>query len=111
VLGDSAFPRIPGKLERVRKKGEHHFPSFSSISFQESLEKFCGKFRLSSEWGIGELKKTWKVLSHVMRLPSDDKDMRVIMWECAMRLHNLRVRVMQRGEIRNVFILDEEEEE
>ncbi len=39
VLGDSAFPRIPGRVERVRKKGEHLPSSFAAASFQESLEK------------------------------------------------------------------------
>jgi hypothetical protein len=37
VLGDGAFPRIPGRLEKVRKKGEHLPSSFAAASFQESL--------------------------------------------------------------------------
>ena len=107
VLGDSAFPRIPGCLERVRKKGEHPPPTQSALNFQISLERFCVSFRLSSEWGIGALKGAWKVLSHVRRLPSDDREMRITMWECVMRLHNLRVRMMRKGEATNVFIPDE----
>ncbi len=62
---------------------------------------------MSSEWGIGELKGGCRVLFHSRRLPLDGKEMRVCMWESGMRLHNLRVRVMRKGAIRNVFFPDD----
>lgn len=73
VLGDSAFPKIPEKLERVRKAGEY-LPHGGRGTFQLLLEQFCSKVRISAEWGIKDLKKSWRILS--LPLPSDNSSKR-----------------------------------
>jgi hypothetical protein len=49
VLGDSAFPRIPGKMERVRKKGEYLPQNSAKATWQLELERFSSTVKLSSE--------------------------------------------------------------
>jgi hypothetical protein len=44
-------------------------------------------------------------------LLSDDDFLKVMIWETCPKLNNLRVRKMKVGQIRNVFILEEEMEE
>jgi hypothetical protein len=55
ILGDSAFPRIPGRVERCRKRGEHLPDDPIRMSFQLNLESFCTRYRMSSEWGIKDV--------------------------------------------------------
>jgi hypothetical protein len=49
VLGDSAFPRIPGKMERVKKKNKYLSQNFAKTTWQLELERFSSIVKLSSE--------------------------------------------------------------
>jgi hypothetical protein len=49
ILGDSAFARIPRKVERCKKKGEYLSQDNEKAEFQLLLEEFCGKIRIRAE--------------------------------------------------------------
>jgi hypothetical protein len=49
VLGDSAFPLIPRKMERVRKKSEYLLQNFARAIWQLELERFSSTIKLSFE--------------------------------------------------------------
>ena len=101
ILGDTAFPRIPGKLERCRKQGENLPHDENRASFQLALEAWCRKSRLSSEWGIKDIRNVWQVLKK--ELVSDDTFMRVGVWEAGLKLNNFRKRTMGVGQMGTVF--------
>jgi hypothetical protein len=104
ILGDSAFPRIQGRVCRSRKKNEHLPEDPDYARWQLALEAFCGKMRISSEWGIKELKNVWRRFR--LPLPSDDKVFRIATWKLMMQLHNYRGRTMHIGQMRTVFLND-----
>lgn len=103
-MGDSAFAIRPGRVERKRKKNEVLPADARRARFQSDLEKFCSKVRLSSEWGIKDLKRSWLVL--YCSLPSDDDDFRQTVWETVIRLHNVRQKWMRIGQMCKVWIED-----
>ena len=70
ILGDTAFPRIPERLERVRKAGENLPSDRRRAEWQLSFEDYCSGIRIASEWGIKDLKRSWLILSRP--LPSDN---------------------------------------
>lgn len=76
ILGDSAFPIIPGKVERHRKRNELLSNNPERARFQMALDAHCQKARISSEWGVKDLKRSWLVL--YTRLPSDDPNFRML---------------------------------
>ena len=78
ILGDSAFPMIPGKVERSRKEGELLSNDLNRRDFQLRLEAFSKRIRVASEWGIKDLKHTWTIMSK--KMPSDDPEMRKLNW-------------------------------
>lgn len=106
VLGDSAFTVRPGRVERRRKKNELLPDDPARAAFILNLEKFGSKTRISSEWGVKDIKRSWLVL--FCRLPSDDDDFRVMVWEIVIRLHNSRQRMMRVGQMCSVWIVDKE---
>ena len=106
ILGDSAFPRIPGKLERCRKRSEHLPSNRLQAERQLQLETFVSSIRMRSEWGIKDIKKSWRIFDRP--LPSDDEVKRKKIWTVCLRLHNLRQREMQIGQIGTVFEKDKE---
>jgi DDE superfamily endonuclease len=71
ILGDSAFPRIKGRVARARKKNE-------LLPYNQE-EDFCGKIRIASEWGIKDLKNTWRRMK--LPLPSDNVVFRRARWD------------------------------
>jgi len=101
ILGDTAF----AVWERVRKKNEHLPDDPDWAHWQLRLERFCRKSRISSEWGIKDLKNTWRIWK-TRPLPSDDHDMRKWIWKSTMRLNNLRKRKMFVGQMSTVFVND-----
>lgn len=103
ILGDSAFRRIPGRVERVRKKGENLPSNLTQRNFQLRLEKVCSKIRISAEWGVNGLKNTFKAWK--LPLPSDDPKMRKIRWFVTMSLYNFRNRTMNINQIRNSLMI------
>jgi hypothetical protein len=105
-LGDTAFPRIRGKVCCVRKQGEHLPADLNDAKWQLELESFCETVRLSSEWGIKDLKRSWLLFSE-HRLPSDDVEMRRMIWYDILYLHNIRQRMMRVGQIGSVFQLQQ----
>lgn len=107
ILGDSGFPRIPGKLERARKANELLSPDQDRRRFQLGLEKFCSQIRIGAEWGIKDLKRSWGIFQ--CPFPSDDGKKRLLVWKLVMRLHNFRQREMRVGQIGSVFLPDEDE--
>jgi hypothetical protein len=104
VLGDSAFPRIAGKVARSRKRNEHLPEDIASAQWQLQLEAHCGKMRISSEWGIKGMKNVWRRLK--VPFPSDDGLMRRATWKLSMQLHNYRGRSMGMGQMLSVFLQD-----
>jgi hypothetical protein len=58
VLGDSAFPRIPRKMERVKKKSEYLSQNSARATWQLKLERFSSTIKLSFEWKIKDLKRS-----------------------------------------------------
>jgi hypothetical protein len=58
ILRDSAFARIPGKVERCKKKGEYLPQNNEKAEFQLLLEEFCGNIRMKAEWKLKDLKKS-----------------------------------------------------
>ena len=107
ILGDTAFPCLPGRVERVRKINEGLPANPQRAQFQLLLEQFCGKIRLGAEWGIKDLKGSWLIFKSP--LPSDCMYKRKLIWVTVLHLHNFRQRVMKIGQIGNVFELDCEE--
>jgi hypothetical protein len=69
ILGDSAFPRIEGKVYRCRKDNELLPSDPEKAQKQLAVEALSGKLRLSSEWGIKDLKRVWRIFDNP--LPSD----------------------------------------
>lgn len=104
ILGDSAFAIRPGRVERRRKKNELLPSDPVRERFQLDLEAFSGKVRLSGEWGIKDIKRSWLVM--YCALPSDDSSFRICVWQSVMFLHNLRTRIMRVGQIGSVWALD-----
>jgi DDE superfamily endonuclease len=105
LLGDSAFPRIKGRVARGRKKNELLSDVKADAVWQLELEAFCSKMRMSSEWGIKDLKNTWRRFKYP--LPSDDHTFRRGFWKLNMRLHNYRARKMSTGQMLTVFVQDQ----
>jgi hypothetical protein len=104
ILGDSAFPRVEGRVARARKRNENLPEDPAYAQWQLNLEAFCGKVRMSSEWGIKGLKNVWRRFK--MPLPSDDDTMRRETWKLILHLHNYRGRKMGVGQMRTVFEQD-----
>jgi DDE superfamily endonuclease len=104
ILGDSAFPRIKGKVGRARKRNELLSENRDEATWQLNLEAFCSKMRMSSEWGIKDLKNSWRRMK--LPLPSDDHTFRRGYWQLSMHLHNFRCREMSSGQMKTVFIQD-----
>jgi hypothetical protein len=104
ILGDSAFPRIPGKVERSRKKNECLPTDDARMKWQLDLESWCGKTRISSEWGVKDVKNVWRRFK--VPLPSDDHSMRRLTWKVTLHMNNFRNRRMQLGQMRTVFYND-----
>lgn len=105
ILGDVGFARIPGRVERVRKEGEYLPHDKNASDWQLDLERFCGQIRVRAEWGLKDFKRSWLILSKP--LPSDDHNLRKLIWTTSMRLHNFRQRSMRVGQIGNVFTNDQ----
>ena len=59
---------------------------------------------MSSEWRIGGVKSTWRRLT--LKLPTDDEPFLKAMWTAFLRMNNFRVRVMEKGQMTNVFQTD-----
>ena len=58
ILGDSAFAKS-AKVRRVRKANENLPSDEFEAHRQLELERVCGVRRLSSEWGIKDVKNSW----------------------------------------------------
>jgi hypothetical protein len=98
---DSAFPIIPGRVERSAKRGELEVEDLDRRDFQLQLEEFSSRVRIASEWGIEDLKHVWHIMSK--KLPSDDTETRRMTWLNSLKLYNLRRRVMSISQIASVF--------
>ena len=107
MLGDTAFPIIPGKVERARKAGESLPANHQRREFQLNLEQFSSRMRLSAEWGVKDLKRTWAFFQK--KLTTDDVKFNLMMWESSIRLFNVRARCMNVGQIHSVFVRDTQE--
>ena len=59
------------------------------------------RLRISSEWGVGNIQNVFRVLK--LPLPTGDITFGKIVWEVALRLFNVRVRLMGIGQIKKVF--------
>jgi hypothetical protein len=102
ILGDSAFRVIPGRVERGRKEGEKLPIDPVRHSFILAVERLSAVLRLSSEWGIKDLKHCWEIFSNP--LPADDIQTMKLIWFDTMMLHNLRVREMQVSQMLNSLL-------
>ena len=107
ILGDSAFAVREGKVHRIRKRGELLPSDPVRARWQLDLEMYCSKMRIASEWGVKDLKNTWRIFLN-MRLASDDGEKRKKLWLCILFLHNFRIRTMNIGQMHTVFIRDVE---
>lgn len=92
-------------MHRCRKKGENLPSDPEKAKWQLDLEQFCGKVRISSEWGIKDLKNSWRLFKS-QPLPSDDPVKRKAIWKLVMHLNNFRARRMKIGQMATVFLKD-----
>jgi hypothetical protein len=71
ILGDNVFPLIPGRVERLKKKKKGIFNNLQCEDFQQQLKSFSRHIRISSEWGVKDLKHSWFIISK--KMPSNNK--------------------------------------
>jgi hypothetical protein len=58
ILGDSAFAKFV-KVRRVRKANKNLLSNEFEAYKQLKLKRMCSMRKLSSEWGIKDIKNSW----------------------------------------------------
>jgi uncharacterized protein (UPF0212 family) len=102
VAGDSAFPyKVASRIVRPLAESE-----MSTLSVDQAMEtRRCARLfsgvRIASEWGVKGLVRVFRAL---LQLPADDHAFRCAVLHIAVRLHNVRVRMMHVGQTCRVFV-------
>lgn len=94
---------IVASARKIRSLSDTELGALSAqqASAARTAGTLLARIRTAAEWGVGGIHNAWRIL----RLPgaADDPQGRVILAEVCIRLHNLRCRVMDVCQIRNVF--------
>ncbi len=99
LAGDTAF----GTSTRlIRPLSETEYATVGMNWHQlADCATILSKLRISSEWGVGAMVNTWRILR--VPLPADDLNYGSMLWELCFRLSNVRVRHMCIGQVYNIF--------
>lgn len=100
IVGDSAFATSPRVVRSLTDAELRSIPQ-NELSMYRGIGEIFKTLRVSAEWGVGAVTKTFQVLEKP--LPADDICYGKIIWEICLRLYNVRVRLMKKGEVFTVF--------
>lgn len=102
IIGDSAFPAGPNL---VRVIGEEEMTEFvgEAQARVHVLNTVLKRVRTAAEWGIRQWKGCWRFFHHELAAEADTDIIYLAIFEITARLTNVRVRLMHRGEVGNVF--------
>lgn len=109
ILGDSAFavssrnnrivrPLSETELNALYRRGDRLNDLAHSA---QQLHSVLSAARIASEWGVASLKN---VFPGLRLLPADKDAIRLLVFELAMMIHNVRVRKMRVGTTVNSFV-------
>ena len=100
LISDSAF----GTSSRVvcpMTEGEMRSLNSVQLSEAATAASLLSLLRECSEWGIGGVENTFQILREA--LPADDLAFGWMVWETCLRLFNVRVRLMGKGQTFSVY--------
>ena len=100
LCADSAFGTSSHVVHPLTE-GELQLVSTTQLNEVATAASLLSLIRECSEWGIGGVKNTFQILREA--LPADDNAFGWIVWEACLRLYNVHVHLMGKGQTFSVY--------